>query len=185
MFKTKLIFFILFKLRRTTKQSIPKKKFIFFFFEMECELLSGTLSKFSLGRSVGLSAGNWKQRHLKLTSHRFLYSKTANSAPSPAGASPRNDDATGGAGSSSSSEDVLFECPLSAVSMLFTAPTAEDHAEVKRVPADERRLLFALRLFENGVFTVLLKAEDATEKDIWVAALTDALRKKSKSVQIV
>ena len=147
---------------------------------MECELLSGNLAKFSLGRSVGISSANWKQRHLKLTSHRFLYSKpndAAVSPGSPTSSSPRHE--------GQEASEALFECPLSAVSVLFTQPTPDDHAEVKRVPAEERSLLFALRLFENGVFTVLLKAEDPTEKDIWVAALTDVLRKKSRNVQIV
>jgi hypothetical protein len=44
-------------------------------------LCEGTVEKFSMGRSTGLSIKNWKTRHLLLSKDTFQYSEKQGAAP--------------------------------------------------------------------------------------------------------
>ncbi|CUG90140.1 Hypothetical protein, putative [Bodo saltans] len=46
-------------------------------------------------------------------------------------------------------------------------------------------LMFGVRLFDNGVYTLLLQASNQEEKARWVQALADTVKEKSKGFQLV
>lgn len=125
---------------------------------MERTVTSGTLKKFSMGRSVGIKPQNWQTRFFKLTTHHFTIFDSSEESP------------------------VRFECPLSAISLLFLQPTADTH---KECTGSDVMLMFALRLFDNGVFTLVLQASNQEEKARWVQMLKDTISEKSKGFQVV
>ena len=125
---------------------------------MERTVIAGTLSKYSMGRSVGIKPQNWKSRYFKLTTQHFTIFDSSETSP------------------------VLFECPLSAISLVFAQPTPEIHKECK---SSSVMLMFGVRLFENGVFTLLMQASNQEEKARWVQALADTIKEKSKGFQLV
>lgn len=114
----------------------------------------GQVDKFSLGRSTGLTTRNWKSRHMRLTRSTLSYMDKPNGT-------------------------AKLEVPVSAISLVFTNPSKAEHEE-----ANPNQPQFALRLFENGVFTLLVKAPNDAEKAKWLSALRDVLA-KSKGTQVV
>ena len=149
-------------------------------------LLSQFVEKYSLGRTPGVSPANWRCRRLILTETTIGYyqdeagekeylngSTLSQPLSSSSNVRPAND------------VGLKFQCPLCAVSVLFAEPSPEVHPEVKRTSPHERPMLFALRLFENGVFTLLVRVRSRAVKDEWLAALWSALTKKSSRVQRV
>jgi hypothetical protein len=117
-------------------------------------LYEDTVEKFALGRSTGVQTRNWKSRHMRLTRHAFSYADKA-------GAKPK------------------LEVPVTAISVLFTNPTPNEHSEAK---AGGNFLM--VRLHDNGVFNLLVKCPSPEAKQKWIAAFQEALT-KSKGSQIV
>lgn len=116
----------------------------------------GKVEKFSLGRSTGVGARNWKTRHMRLTQSVLSYGDGPSATPK-------------------------LEIPISAVSLLFRNPTTAEHAEASGSGAGN---MIMLRLFANGVFNLLIKAPNDVEKSKWVTALSDVLG-KVKGAQVV
>jgi hypothetical protein len=121
---------------------------------MDKILFEDQVEKFSLGRSTGLSSRNWKKRHLKVTRMSLSYSEKQGTAPK-------------------------LEVPITAVSLLFTNPSPQDHPEAKGGAP-----FIMVRLHENGVFNLLFRAPSDEAKQKWIAAFTEALQ-RSKGSQIV
>ena len=105
----------------------------------------GTVEKFSLGRSTGLTTRNWKTRHMRLSRQSLAYMDKP-------GASPK------------------LEVPISAISLVFSQPTKAEHPE-----ADPGKPMLCIRMFENGVFNLLIKIPSEAEKAKWLAGLREAL----------
>ena len=122
---------------------------------MEACIYSGEVSKYSMGRGTGIGAKNWKNRFLKITrGHLQLYDSQTATNPK-------------------------FEIPHNAISILFTNPDGSLHPEAKsKVP------MILLRLFENGVFNLLIKMESEEAKQKWIAALREA-NKNNKGFQVI
>ena len=116
-------------------------------------LYEGQVEKYAMGRKTGVSAKNWKTRHMKLTRSTLSYAEKPNAQPK-------------------------LEVPVNAVSLLFTNPTKDDHPEV----SSGHYLM--MRLFENGVFNLLVKLTDETEKRKWVAAFAEAMSKNKGYQQV-
>lgn len=149
-------------------------------------LLSQFVEKYSLGRTTGISPANWRCRRLVLSETSLAYyqddagekeylSGSALTQPlsSSSNVRPAND------------AGLKFQCPLSAVSVLFAEPAPEVHSEVKRASPADRQMMFALRLFDNGVFTLVVRVRSRAVKEEWVNTLWSALSKKSSRVQRV
>jgi hypothetical protein len=109
------------------------------------EVYSCSVEKYSLGRSTGLTAHNWKKRHFAVTSSTLSYADKA-------GATPK------------------LEVPLSAVSLLFTRPGKQEHPM-----AGGSAPMLVIRFHESGVFNLLLKLPGEEEKERLVQALQQAL----------
>ena len=121
------------------------------------ELYSGSVEKYSMGRSTGLRAKNWKTRHMKVTRNNLsIFEKTNSATPK-------------------------FNIPIGAVSIVFVTPTKSVHPEASGTYVNN---MFALRLFENGVFTLLVRAHTPEEKIAWLKCLKEATD-RSKGVQFV
>lgn len=118
---------------------------------MDRILQSGNLQKFSMGRSTGIRAKNWKLRFIKLTFSTFTICDNSDSNPK-------------------------FEIPVSAMSIVFESPSKAIHPEAGSPN------FFCIRLFDNGVYTLALLAENQEEKQAWLAALKQATE-KVKGVQ--
>ena len=114
---------------------------------MDTVLYAGDVEKYSMGRSTGLRAKNWKTRHIKITRSTFtIYEKATNPTPK-------------------------FQCPMSAISIIFTDPDPAVHIEAN---GNYQANMFAIRLFDNGVFTLLVRAHTPEEKTRWLTALREA-----------
>ena len=120
---------------------------------MDRILCSGNLKKYSMGRSTGLRAKNWKSRFIKLTPKTFSISDNPDASPK-------------------------FEVPVSAISIIFENPRIDLHPEAG-VPN-----CICIRLFDNGVFNLLLQAQNGEEKATWIAGLRQATE-KVKGVQCI
>ena len=72
-----------------------------------------------------------------------------------------------------------LEVPITAVSLVFRDPTPSEHPEAKG-----SGYFLMIRLFENGVFNLLLKCPNDVEKAKWVSVLTEALA-RVKGAQVV
>jgi hypothetical protein len=120
---------------------------------MDRVFCSGNLKKYSMGRSTGLRAKNWKSRFIKLTG------KTLSIATSP-DAAPK------------------FEIPVNAMSVIFENPHSNLHPEAGVSNC------IVIRLFDNGVFNLLLQAQNGEEKATWISGLRQATE-GVKGVQFV
>ena len=123
---------------------------------MDSVLYSGNVEKYSMGRGTGIRARNWKTRFMKVTRQALQIYDSANSS------NPK------------------FEVPTSAISLCFAAPTKEEHPE-----ATNPNLMIMIRLFDNGVFNLLIKCKDAEDKAHWLAALRSGLTELVKGFQMV
>lgn len=121
---------------------------------MDALLYGADVEKYSMGRGTGLRTKNWKVRHVKVT--RLTFSIYNNAAAPTA----------------------KFEIPVSAVSLVFQEPKKEDHPEATRP------CTVMVRLFDNGVYDLLLRTKNEEGKAKLVAALREAT-KNSKGVQFV
>ena len=74
-----------------------------------------------------------------------------------------------------------LDIPISAISIVFQNPGKDVHTEAV---GSSVGLMFAIRLFDNGVFTLLVRCKNEEEKLKWLEALEDAV-KNSKGCQIV
>jgi hypothetical protein len=129
---------------------------------LERRVTEGALKKFSMGRSFGIKPQNWKSRYFKITSQYLTIFKSYDN------------------------NSVQFECPLSAISIVFAQPTPQIHKECTSNGANNAALMFALRLFDNGVYTLLVQASSPEEKAHWIAALASAIMEKhTKGFQLV
>jgi hypothetical protein len=106
----------------------------------------GEAEKYSLGRSTGLTSHGWKKRTFALTKETVSYAEKA-------GAKPK------------------LEIPVSAISVIFTAPTKQDH---EMVVAGQP--MFMVRLHENGVFNLLVKCPSEADKARFLAGLRSVLK---------
>ena len=119
-------------------------------------LFEGEAQKYSLGRSTGISSRGWKTRHVVLTKHTLSYAEKA-------GADPK------------------LEVPTSALSILFTAPGKAEHPAAAEAGGGP---MVVVRLFENGVFNLLIKFNDEGVKRKFVAAMRSGLA-NNKGFQVV
>lgn len=110
-------------------------------------LCEGTVSKFSMGRSTGISIKNWKTRHMILTKDSLQYMERP-------GAEPKHN------------------MHANAISVIWTKPTAKDHPR-----ADPSKPMILLRVWSNGVFDLLIDCLTQLEKDKWVNAFKQLLGK--------
>eukprot|EP00672_Neobodo_designis_P024558 CAMPEP_0174835356 /NCGR_PEP_ID=MMETSP1114-20130205/5366_1 /TAXON_ID=312471 /ORGANISM="Neobodo designis, Strain CCAP 1951/1" /LENGTH=122 /DNA_ID=CAMNT_0016069303 /DNA_START=67 /DNA_END=435 /DNA_ORIENTATION=- len=117
-------------------------------------LFEDKVDKYSLGRSTGLTARNWKSRHMRLTKMSLAYSENANAVPK-------------------------LEIPVTAISVLFTDPDRSLHPEAKG-----NGNFLMVRLFDGGVFDLLIKCPTPETKQKWIASFKEALE-RSKGSQIV
>ena len=117
-------------------------------------IYEGTVEKFSLGRSTGLTTRNWKTRHMRLTRSTLAYMDKPGAAPK-------------------------LEVPINAISLVFSQPTKAEHEE-----ADPTKPMLCVRIFENGVFNLLMKIPSEGEKAKWLAGFREALA-TNKGVQFV
>lgn len=110
---------------------------------MICE---GTVSKFAMGRSTGLSIRNWKTRHMVLTRSNLQYMERA-------GAEPKHD------------------MWVNAISAVWANPTKADHPQ-----ANPNKPMFMIRVWSHGVFDLLVDCVTALEKEKWINGLKEALK---------
>jgi hypothetical protein len=117
-------------------------------------LFEDKVEKFSLGRSTGLTTRNWKSRNMKLTTRSLAYGESPNAVPK-------------------------LEIPVTAISVLFTDPDRSVHPEAKG-----NGNFLMVRLFDGGVFDLLLKCPTPETKQKWIASFREALE-RSKGSQVV
>jgi hypothetical protein len=110
---------------------------------MDRILCSGDLKKYSMGRSTGLRAKNWKSRFVKLSTKSFSISANPDASPK-------------------------FEVPVVAISIVFENPTPAIHPEAGVSNC------IVVRLFDNGVFNLLLQAQNGEEKATWLTGFRQA-----------
>lgn len=113
---------------------------------MDSVVYEGVVEKFSLGRSTGVSTRNWKKRHMRLTRSTFCYMEKPTADPK-------------------------LDVPITAISLVFTRPTKQEHPE-----ANPSAPMICLRLFENGVFNLLVKCASEEEKAKWLAGFREVLQ---------
>ncbi len=110
-------------------------------------VFEGKVEKFSLGRTVGITTRNWKSRTMTLTRSTLSYGDGGSSTPK-------------------------LEVPISAISIVFRNPSTFEHAEAKgNAP------YIMIRLFENGVFNLLVKCPNEVDKAKWITAFTETLER--------
>ena len=71
-----------------------------------------------------------------------------------------------------------FEIPINAMSIIFENPRVDLHPEAG-VPN-----CICIRLFDNGVFNLLLQAQNGEEKATWITGLKQATD-KMKGIQFI
>lgn len=117
-------------------------------------LYEGKVTKFSLGRTVGVSTRNWKTRIMRVTRTTFSYGDSATSKPK-------------------------LEIPLSGISVVFKTPTVDTHPEAKA-----GQPMIVVRLFDDGVFNLLVKFSSDADRQSAITALTTGLE-NVKGAQLV
>lgn len=110
---------------------------------MICE---GTVKKYSMGRSTGVSFRNWKTRSLVLTVKNLSYMEKP-------GAPPKHE---------------MF---VNGISVVWKNPTKKDHDQ-----ADPNKPMFMLRIWSHGVFDLLVDCITQVEKEKWMTGLQQALK---------